>query len=80
VNLDSSLRDDLVDNGAKLEKEKMATAPGRRSFRGELESYLANLKEAFAMAYADENEGAVRYLKEEKRVVEEKLAALPSAS
>ena len=25
--------------GTKLEKEKMATAPGRRSFRGELETY-----------------------------------------
>ena len=78
-NLDPSLRDDLVDAGAKLEKEKMASAVGRRSFRGEVETYLANLKEAFAAAYADENEGAVRYLKEEKRVVEEKLAALPAA-
>lgn len=28
-NLDSSLRDDLVDNGVKLEKEKMASAPVR---------------------------------------------------
>jgi antitoxin component of RelBE/YafQ-DinJ toxin-antitoxin module len=77
--LDPSLRDDLVDAGAKLEREKLATAPGRRTFRGELESYAAGLKEAFAAAYADENEGAVRYLKEEKRVVEDKLGGLPSA-
>lgn len=77
--LDPSLRDDLVDAGTKLEREKRATAPGRRQFRGELEAYAAGLKEAFAAAYADENESAVRYLKEEKRVVEEKLGALPTA-
>ncbi len=78
--LDPALRDDLVAAGAKLETEKLATAVGRRGFRGEVESYLAVLKELFAAAYADENEAAVRYLKEEKRVVEDKLAALPAAS
>ena len=76
--MDPSLRDDLVDAGTRLEREKLATAVGRRTFRGELESYSAGLKESFAAAYADENEGAVRYLKEEKRVVEEKLGGLPT--
>ena len=76
-NLDSSLRDDLVEPGTKHEKEKMATKPGRRAFREELEAHLKTVKSANAAAVADENETLSKYLKEEKRVLEEKLASLP---
>jgi hypothetical protein len=76
-NLDSSLRDDLVEPGTKHEKEKMATKPGRRAFREELEAQLKMVKSANAAAVADENETLSKYLKEEKRVLEEKLALLP---
>jgi len=76
-NLDSSLRDDLVEPGMKYEKEKMATKPGRRTFREDLEKHLKFVKAANAAAIADENEALAKYLKEEKRVVEEKLSTLP---
>ena len=55
----------------------MATKPGRRAFREELEAHLKTVKSANAAAVADENETLSKYLKEEKRVLEEKLASLP---
>ena len=76
--LDPMMRDDLVKAGKKLEAEKTASAKGRRTFRGELESFLSGINEQFAHAYAEEDEGATRYLKDEKRVLEERVADLPA--
>ena len=77
--LDPSLRDDLVAAGVALHNEKTATAVGRKGFRGDLEAYLATVRKLNAAALADEDEGAQKYLKEEKRVIEAKLKDLPPA-
>jgi len=77
-NIDPALRGDLVNAGSKLYKEKTSSPPRKRDFRAELEGYLGSLTEAFAMALANEDDGAARYLKEEKKVVEEKVAELPT--
>jgi hypothetical protein len=42
----------------------------------ELESHHAFLTEQLALALANEEEALTRYLKDEKRIVEERLAAM----
>ncbi|MSP17132.1 MAG: hypothetical protein EXR73_11100 [Myxococcales bacterium] len=77
--LDAALRDDLVAAGKQAAAERNSTVPARRVFRGELERYLLQVNELFAVALRDEDERSARYLKEEKRVVEEHLSALPAS-
>ena len=74
--LDPSLRDDLVAAGERVFAERTSTAPMRRSFRSELEGYLKGVSEQFALALANEDDRAKNYFKEEKRVVELRLATL----
>ena len=61
--------------GKAIEDERAVAL--RAAFREELEAHLKTVKSANAAAVADENEILSKYLKEEKRVVEEKLASLP---
>lgn len=75
--LDPALRDDLVAAGQRRHAEQSATVVGRRAVKTELESHRAFLTEQLALALANEEEALTRYLKEEKRLVEERLAAMP---
>ena len=74
--LDPALRDDLVKAGQRRNAEQSATAVGRRAVKTELESHHAFLTEQLALALANEEEALTRYLKDEKRIVEERLAAM----
>jgi hypothetical protein len=76
--LDPMMRDDLVKAGTKYEAQKQSSAKSRREFRGELENFLGGINEQFAEAYANEDEGATKYLKEEKAVLEAQVQALPA--
>lgn len=75
--LDPSLRDDLVKAGQRRHAEQSATASGRQAAKAELSAHLSSLSEQLALALANEEEALVRYLKDEKRLVEERLAQLP---
>ncbi len=74
--LDPALRDDLVKAGQRRHAEQSATVVGRRAVKSELESHLGFLTEQLALALANEEEALTRYLKDEKRIVEERLAAM----
>jgi hypothetical protein len=74
--LDPALRDDLIKAGLRRFSEQTATAVGRRAARADLEGHLAFLTEQLALALANEEEALVRYLKEEKKLVEERLTKL----
>ena len=74
--LDPALRDDLVKAGQRRNAEQSATVVGRRAVKTELESHQAFLTEQLALALANEEEALTRYLKDEKRIVEERLAAM----
>lgn len=74
--IDPALRDDLVKAGVRVHAERTATAPARRSFRAELDAHLTALGEQFALALANEDESATRYLKDERRVVAAHLVGL----
>lgn len=76
--LDPMMRDDLVKAGKKHEAQKQSSAKSRREFRAELENFLGGINEQFAEAYANEDEGATKYLKEEKAVLEAQVEGLPA--
>jgi hypothetical protein len=72
------MRDDLVKAGVRHEAQKQSSAKSRREFRQELENFLGGINEQFAEAYANEDEGATKYLKEEKAVLEAQVESLPA--
>lgn len=74
--LDPALRDDLVKVGTRRFAEQAATAPGRRAARADLDAHLAFLTEQLALALANEEETLARYLKEEKKLVEDRLVLM----
>ena len=77
--LDPALRDDLVKAGTRGYAERTSSTVARRTFRAELDTYLTALNEQFALALANEDENATRYLKEERRVVDTHLAGLTNS-